>query len=344
MKNIKKYIVSGVLSISLLVGTVNPVPASSGRVFNDTYKAQWAEPSIVGLYNKNIMRGITSTQFAPKAPITRAEFATILSRAVNRPAAITSIPFQDVPKSKWYYSSVKKAYSMGIVKGVSYNRFQPDRPITREEAAAILSHTFNYPHTSSALPYRDAGNIGRWAVSSVQAVTQKKIFVGTDGYFHPRKALTRAEAAAVIYKALYGKAPAAPAPSRTVASRSGDRLGELLYRAVNPLLGVPYRWGGTTTSGFDCSGFTSYVYRSVGMELPRTAASQFAKGSAVSTNAMEPGDLVFFDTGSGSISHVGIFMGNGKMAHAASGQGKVVINDIDWYLSHYRVVGIKRYL
>ncbi|MFT9846173.1 S-layer homology domain-containing protein [Aneurinibacillus sp. REN35] len=345
-KKITKYMTAGMLSVSLLAGSFPLMEnKAEAAVFSDTYKTAWAVPSIENLYKKGILKGTGEGTFSPSSSVTRAEFAAMLGRVVNKKAATSTFSFTDVSKKKWYYGAVKEAYQMGIVKGVSATRFAPDRPITREEAAAIIAHTFNYSHTSSALSYKDKGKVSSWAVNGVKAVTQKKIFGGDNGYFHPQKSLTRAEVAVVLHTIVYGPAPKpVTAPVKKVASRASDRMDELLARKVQPLLGTPYRFGGTTTAGFDCSGFTQYVYKSMGVNLPRTTGQQFTKGTAVSLKSMKPGDILFFDTGSGSISHNGIYMGNGKMAHAATGQGSVKINDLDWYIEHYRVVGVKRYL
>ena len=94
-----------------------------------------------------------------------------------------------------------------------------------------------------------------------------------------------------------------PANGRKIAKRAGRYLG------------VHYVWGGTTTSGFDCSGFTRYVYKSVGYRIPRNARGQYSRMHPVHEPGM--GDLVFFRTRGGSaISHVGIYVGKRKFIHA----------------------------
>lgn len=80
--------------------------------------------------------------------------------------------------------------------------------------------------------------------------------------------------------------------------------------------GVPYVWGGATPSGFDCSGFTSYVFNHFGKNLPRTSEAQWNVGTAVSESNLQPGDLVFFEMAPGGPGHVGIYIGNGLMIHA----------------------------
>ncbi|MCL2590208.1 MAG: C40 family peptidase [Betaproteobacteria bacterium] len=104
------------------------------------------------------------------------------------------------------------------------------------------------------------------------------------------------------------------------ASAVQKLLGEgLMY------IGVPYRWGGTSPmSGLDCSGLTQLVFRNaVGVDLPRTALEQAGVGSRVSVRELKPGDLVFFNTIGENISHVGIYVGNGKFLHAPA-TGKLV--------------------
>jgi cell wall-associated NlpC family hydrolase len=87
---------------------------------------------------------------------------------------------------------------------------------------------------------------------------------------------------------------------------------------VMEMLGIPYVWGGESPlSGFDCSGLVQYVYREVGISLPRVAQNQFDAGPPVPTGTtVEPGDLVFFGSGPDDVSHVGMYVGDGLMVDA----------------------------
>ncbi len=96
-------------------------------------------------------------------------------------------------------------------------------------------------------------------------------------------------------------------------------------------LGCPYVWGGESPSGFDCSGFVMYVYNKVGVSLPHSSRMQYSCGQPVSRANLEPGDLVFFHS---PISHVAMYIGDGKMIHAA-GTGKNVRIDAVWTRNYY---------
>ena len=95
-------------------------------------------------------------------------------------------------------------------------------------------------------------------------------------------------------------------------------------------LGVPYVWGATGPNKFDCSGFTQWVYRDAGVNIPRVSKNQARVGEFVKYNNLERGDMVFFDTKkkrTGLVNHVGIYLGNGNFIHASSrGKGVVIYN------------------
>ena len=101
--------------------------------------------------------------------------------------------------------------------------------------------------------------------------------------------------------------------SSGIVETSGSSIGTNIVNIAYKYLGVPYVWGGTSPSGFDCSGFVQYVYKEAGINLSRTTYSQITEGYAVSS--LEPGDLVFFGSYSNPY-HVGIYIGNGQYVHS----------------------------
>lgn len=118
--------------------------------------------------------------------------------------------------------------------------------------------------------------------------------------------------------------------------------GSSVVATANQYIGSRYVYGGTTPSGFDCSGFTSYVYKKYGVSLSRTAAGQYSNGVSVSKGELQPGDLVMF--GKSGINHVGIYIGGGKMVHAANPSRGVTTDTINsgYYGTNY--VGARRIL
>jgi cell wall-associated NlpC family hydrolase len=122
---------------------------------------------------------------------------------------------------------------------------------------------------------------------------------------------------------------AGPAP----AARYGGVVGIAMQ-----YLGVPYRWGGADPSGFDCSGFSMYVFAKVGVSLPHHAASQYGMGTPVSKSELQAGDLVFFN----GLGHMGIYIGGGQFIHAPHTGDVVKISNLSdsWYAATW--VGARR--
>ncbi len=112
---------------------------------------------------------------------------------------------------------------------------------------------------------------------------------------------------------------------------SSESKGQSVADYAKRFLGTRYRWGGTTTKGFDCSGFTKYVYKKFGISISRVSRSQAKSGTYIKKANLRIGDLVFFDTNGGKnrINHVGIYIGGGKFIHSSSSHKGVVISKIN---------------
>ncbi|RXT04483.1 S-layer homology domain-containing protein [Ammoniphilus sp. CFH 90114] len=337
----KKRIMNLCLSSLLVFSLWGTSATAKEYTFKDAAQLSWAAPSIEKLYEEGIIKGVNDKQFAPHSPITRGQFAALLSNLSDKPLINKSFPFDDVHKNHWFYEPVKKMYGQGVLKGVSDNEFKPDRNVTREEAMVILAQMENSAFKGSyKLSYRDQDQISAWALDSVKGLLIRGHLELFKDRLEPKKHITRAEVAVILHHILYGEPE--PFVQPKLSSRSAELLDQRLNRSIQEVLGVKYVYGGTTTKGFDCSGFTSYIYGQLGVDLPRDSRSQYGVGDRVSMDEMQKGDLIFFDTGGGSISHVSIYLGNDKIAHATSTGGNVRIDDIDWYVKNYRVVGVKR--
>lgn len=140
-----------------------------------------------------------------------------------------------------------------------------------------------------------------------------------------------------------------PAPRTTGVKSPGVANGSALAAANRALVadalqlqGVRYRDGGSDPGGFDCSGFVWYVFSRQGIAVPRTVASQFQTGARVRPDALRPGDLVFFHTGSSPASHVGMVVGTDLFVHAPSSHGVVRTERLSAPYWASRYVGARR--
>ena len=105
-------------------------------------------------------------------------------------------------------------------------------------------------------------------------------------------------------------------PSNSVSYNGTSAKRKAVIEYAAQFLGTPYVYGGSTPSGFDCSGFTSYVFKNTVGSIPRVAQAQFDATTRVSMDELLPGDLVFFGSSASSISHVGIYVGNNQFIHS----------------------------
>ena len=130
-----------------------------------------------------------------------------------------------------------------------------------------------------------------------------------------------------------------PDPSQAPAAGS---IGEQIVAFAEQFLGTPYVWAGSSPSGFDCSGFVSYVFKNFGYTVNRTAASMYSNGVAVDKSELQIGDAVFFASSSESIGHVGSYIGDGEFIHSSSGCGYVTISGLDESYYSRMYVGARR--
>ncbi len=136
------------------------------------------------------------------------------------------------------------------------------------------------------------------SVESIQSGWAKVTYFGKSGYV-----------SLDYLKVMQGENP---------SSRNGavSTKGQAVVELAKKFLGTPYVYGGASPSGFDCSGFVYYLYKSMGVTLNRVAQDQMTNGIWVPKNALQPGDIVGFANKSGYINHVGIYAGNGMMIHS----------------------------
>ncbi len=134
-------------------------------------------------------------------------------------------------------------------------------------------------------------------------------------------------------------APSSPSSPSSPTGAPSSQYGGVVGIAMQ-YLGLPYRWGGSSPStGFDCSGFTMYVFSRAGASIPRTVSTQYGAGVAVSRSELQPGDLVFFN----GLGHVGIYIGGNQFIHSPHTGDVVKISSITgYYSSNY--VGARRIL
>ncbi len=112
-------------------------------------------------------------------------------------------------------------------------------------------------------------------------------------------------------------------------SESRDPQRQEIVQYAKTFLGTPYRNGGTTRDGMDCSGLVINVYGHFDVRLPRTSLDQSRAGESIGRSSVEPGDLVFFHTGRQTVSHVGIYIGKGQFIHASTSARRVRIDEMD---------------
>jgi hypothetical protein len=138
------------------------------------------------------------------------------------------------------------------------------------------------------------------------------------------------------------RATAPPVPSPERPGAVGVLDGYALVGTALSLRGAPYRNGGSDPNGFDCSGFTQYVFAQYGVALPREVREQYRQGKSIESRDLAPGDLVFFSTTDPGVSHVAIVVGGDQFVHAPSSSGVVRVERLSSSYWSPRYVGARR--
>lgn len=169
------------------------------------------------------------------------------------------------------------------------------------------------PNTSSSV-LASLRNDTVVSVTGVQGGWFKVTYNGQKGYVHPDY-LSFSNVQSSGSTGSSGSSSVTP-PSNSISYNGSSEKRAAVLEYAAQFLGTPYVYGGSTPSGFDCSGFTSYVFKNTVGSIPRVAQAQFDATTRVSMDELLPGDLVFFGSSASSISHVGIYVGNNQFIHS----------------------------
>lgn len=177
------------------------------KSFSDVHASYWAHDVIKEMAAKQIVLGVSDTAFAPKQNVTRAEFVSLISRALGIKAS-TSTAFKDVDPTKWYASSIDAAFDAGIITGKTKDTFAPEETISREEMAAMIYKAYLFQTGQNAVAGRpsdfvDSGMISGWATGAVAAAQELGLISGRGkDLFMPHEKVNRAESAQIVSRLL----------------------------------------------------------------------------------------------------------------------------------------------
>jgi cell wall-associated NlpC family hydrolase len=258
---------------------------------------------------------------------------TSLSRAVSQNDISTVRPFgrtparhrkstkPATPRAAAAVLSVGLAVGSGAALSVTASPASASAATTSATATTTPRGYWSIP-SRPLLRYGDKGPTVKYV--------QRALHLGPDGYFGTStvrilkkyQASWGLRATGYTDKATWGRLTYTTKHHLLYGPRGGSSTSIGTFRArvlreAAKLKGTPYRYGGTTPRGFDCSGYTGYVYKKAGKKLPRTSRAQYSATKHISRKAAKPGDLVFFRSGGGGVYHVGIYAGGNMLWHAS---------------------------
>ncbi len=180
-------------------------------------------------------------------------------------------------------------------------------------------------------PYKGALIIGCMAEGTVlKVLDSKNSFYKIDCYdmvgYIAKSQVEQNEAGEYVIRTVSGSRDTADLP--TFGAEEAIQMRKDLEQEAKKYIGIPYVFGGTTPRGFDCSGYTQYVFRKIGVEVNRTAANQASNGIVVAREDLQPGDLVIFSNTDGNRfgTHIGIYLGNDQVIHSGASKGICIVD------------------
>ena len=311
----------------------------------------WARDTVVQMGLLNLLPDSAATAVMTE-PITRGdmcEMAIRLYAALGLPRPEVQEPaFSDTDSAV-----ITQASKLDIVNGFPDGTFRPDDALTRQQFFQITNNLLKacgYTELSDeaflAKTYTDAGSIGAWAQAGIAVLYRLEVMRGdTQGRVTPNADTTSEQAIAMFMRTLNKVSDwykAHPLPQIDGPLTTPNKALQAVEMAKN-LVGSPYVWAGADPSiGFDCSGLVYYIYTSLGYKMHRPGDGQALDGIGVSEAEMQPGDVIIFSNKyTGSIQHVGLYIGDGMMVHAQSSATGVVISKYDYDYNKY-IYAIRR--
>lgn len=213
----------------IITAVTYSTPASAHpSSFADVPHEHWAVDFVEALAMRNVIAGFPDGTFQPDAPVTRAQYASMLRQAFDKQPTRTAVSFQDIPTGYWAIPAINNAYEMGFLSGYPGNVFQPGQNIPREQVMVSLANGLNYsaskPTNEILSIYNDAASISNFAVAPIAAATERSMVVNypVPSTLNPNRSATRAEVAALIYQALVSQEQAVGVNSSYIMAPQAD--------------------------------------------------------------------------------------------------------------------------